>query len=710
MEPTTEGCAAKEAKDANATKAYNWQVSQLPEAPCAATRDRFGYCGNPAATITYGVVCQKQATGSNGTVEVLQPYVDARNATRLDANVTNNCISSRLPTTASRTFPCATRSCEVLKPKTRAIGECFSMEGLTCGPLVQMQTTRCYSDSNAVFIDDPAEVIGTECEDLVGSRLQNCTDTTPCPPGAFWQYKGWESCTATCSGSTDRQYVVTGTQTRIATCKKYNGTELVDALGECTTSAIDSRECSKTCFNPLPRYLKAKGACVSTACDVPGTRTLTYTACTGGSGCVTHDNVTTAGTVSEACPAVPCDPCAGSFCVAANTLSSASSADSTSCECTCKSGFEGQRCHRQAGQSYTVLDAKGKTCASAVTDKDGACCDNGIDGCGFCAGAAIAGLETYRVGLDIAGKCCHGADPTVFLTGSFECCTALALVDECGVCNGSGDTCNKQADGSIDPSNAAAYGATQFGSAIKTELPSTASVEVLAGGSYTAVARRRRLLAATPVSYRVPPGGAPVSAGELAAKFVVAGAKAAASTDLLSAPAVPVPTVVGVPGNGVCEIGETFANSATTGAPDCPEPLPCPAASSLEGGNYLGSPAADCSGNGICNRASGMCACSTGYTGAACDLCNTAMGYVDVPLADGTYACTKLAGDFPPPTPAPSTPGGSPLTPRSVNKKSGLGTGAIIGIAIGAAGGAGLIGGVAYYCVRVKGAKNIGPA
>jgi EGF-like domain len=601
-------------------------------------------------------------------------------------------------------------------PKTRTVSPCFSMAGLTCGPMKKMESTRCYSQTNAVFVDDPVDIIGTPCEGRVGSVLVDCPNPAPCPAGAFWQYGAWGMCSSAgaqvaCPATSEmRHLAVDGEQTRTADCVKYTGGVLGPAIGECSSDALEARVCSRKCFYPLPKFVQTRGECISAACGEPGERTVTYATCSPGApGCMSYMGAV-AGMTTEACPALPCSPCDGNYCVAENTVSATAGADAR-CMCTCVEGYEGSRCHKKAGVTLSLLDASGTQCASGVTDRDGSCCDSGArDGCGYCEGAAVAGLGTYRVGLDIAGACCAGNDPSIYITGSYECCASADLVDECGVCNGSGDTCNKQADGSIDPANPAAYGVTTFGAEVEALLPAGSGLQVYTGGAYTTVtaaARRRRLLAATSASYRIPPGAA-FSAAELAAKFFVAGQAAATNGDLAAAPDVPEPIVVGVAGNGVCESGETSLGSLG----DCIDAIACPAATPFATDSYLGVPTEACSGNGLCNRASGVCDCSAGYDGPACDVCDAAGGYVDIELGSGLFACTKLAGDFPAapgvdPTPGEPTPDG-PVAKDT--KKSGLGIGAIIGIAVGAVGAIGVIVGVAYYCIRVKGAKNIGPA
>ena len=114
------------------------------------------------------------------------------------------------------------------------------------------------------------------------------------------------------------------------------------------------------------------------------------------------------------------------------------------CTCECAIGFVGSRC-LAADQAYSVLDSNGVECETGVIDMEGNCCGEGvsIDGCGYCSDVQVPGLSAVRIGYDLDSLCCSSNSSDVFLTGDYTCCESLDKLDECGVCNGSGDTCKK---------------------------------------------------------------------------------------------------------------------------------------------------------------------------------------------------------------------------------------------------------------------------
>jgi hypothetical protein len=158
-----------------------------------------------------------------------------------------------------------------------------------------------------------------------------------------------------------------------------------------------------------------------------------------------------------------------------------------------------------------------------------------------------------------------------------------------------------------------------------------------------------------------------------------------------------------VANNGVCETGEPDDSS------DCITPVACPDATSFDGTNFLGQPSNICSGLGVCLAAEGSCKCALGYTGDACDRCDTAASYTDVPV-DGVIACTRLDSDFEENESVGTPPEGVTPAPPPPGAEKGLGAGAIAGAAIGATAGVAVVGGAAYYLLRVRGARNVGPA
>lgn len=572
-------------------------------------------------------------------------------------------------------------------------------------------------------MDRTGDQVGSVCEGETGAQLVMCPNPVPCPTTPFYKYTPFGACDATCDACTDRRCDVPGNKTRGAACMQDDGTGLVGSTN-CTEAAILTQECTKTCTTPPLRFIKTEGPCVSSGCGVNGTRTVTYTPCTAGRGCKIYPEMTTnAVTTSTAeCPGLPCDGCAAAPCVAENTLSSTTDNSTGLCTCTCADGFIGSRCHLASGTAYSILDSSGMVCLSGVTDVDGNCCGEGIglDGCGYCSDIAVDGLEANRVGFDLDGQCCSGSNSTVFMTGDFTCCASFDLLDECGVCNGSGDTCEKMIDGTITSTSGGAV--SVFSTMLESSLPSEIQAQLLVPGESA-----RRLLQSDvteSVQYTLVAGSS-MSTVELAGTFISTGVEAStgASPLLSVAPSVPTPSTAGVVGDGICGSGETPDTSSDCLAPQaCPVPV---AVNDIDLGTvFVGSPTADCSGNGVCVTATGECMCNLGYTGSACDECDVANSYTLVPTSvePPAFGCSQLSNDFPPGTgtpdgpAAPGTPpvAGSPTTPpagtsTTDEKKKGLGMGALIGIIVGAVGGVVVIAGGAFFVLRMRAGKEVSP-
>lgn len=148
-------------------------------------------------------------------------------------------------------------------------------------------------------------------------------------------------------------------------------------------------------------------------------------------------------------------------------------------------------------------------------------------------------------------------------------------------------------------------------------------------------------------------GGATVYGSvELAAAFVAASAAAVAEGVLARESAPPVVSVRGEPGNGVCEAGETEANSAG----DCSAAVLCRTPARVG----VGKP---CGGNGACDAGSGTCVCARGYTGLDCGACDASRGYVEqeVTAAAGVVVtlCSVVAADVLARMEPPDRPGGN---------------------------------------------------
>lgn len=590
-----------------------------------------------------------------------------------------------------------------------------------------MTENRCFSPTTRQYVDNMDEHVDTLCYDensmasLAGFTLTECTENevVPCPTEPFWQYSPYGACDAVCAaeqpcGEGVRECEIDGVKTRSATCVKNEGGSLITSdeaaeAFECTETTEVESPCKVNCRTPLLRFLKTEGPCESTGCDVTGTVTTTYEACTSGRGCMQYAGITEAGTwPGQECPATPCDACADAPC---ENAESSETVDGK-CICTCTEGFFGSRCHLQEGQSYSVRDSSGMTCVSMVTDMEGNCCDSGVelDGCGYCANIEVDGLGSTRVGYGIDGLCCSSSSSAdVFLTGDFTCCESPDLMDECGVCKGNGDTCTKTVDGSV--TTAAGSTAADFSFLLQSSFPDFIQEMLLVPGEPGHPGRRLHDVAtADTVSY-VLLAGSSMSTAELAGAYVATGIEATTSDPpTLAQYGSPVPTTMGVVGDNYCGSGETPENSS-----DCLEPISCPQAVASEsafGMVYVGSPTQACSAKGTCMPAVGTCNCNDGYVGDACDACDEANGYVLIPLNDdaSTFACSTTASDHPP-IPDQDVPPGTPPAAGSppTDSKKGLGMGALIGIIVGAVGGVVVIAGVAFFVLRMRSGKEVSP-
>ena len=600
-----------------------------------------------------------------------------------------------------------------------------------------MQESRCFSPSLKQYVDDKDEHMDTACYDAdtgmskAGNDLVKCEaeSEAACPTEPFFKYTVYGPCDATCEiempCEIGRQCKKSGLKEREATCVKdfsdglMTSAEAVAAgedAFECTEDSETSSECEVTCRNPLVRFIKTESECESSGCDVEGTITTTYTSCTSGRGCMRYEGVTEAGSETTPCPAVPCDydACAEYPCI--NADESYTDEATGKCVCVCSDGFSGSRCHIADDVSYSVLDSSGMRCASGVTDKNRNCCSEGVevDGCGYCANVEVDGLEANRVGYDIDGQCCSSSSVDAFLTGDFSCCESPDLVDECGVCNGSGDTCTKRIDGTLVLSPGVA--AEDFSNMFKSSFPTFIQDMLLLPGEEGNPGRRLQQDPTT-VPY-ILEAGAQMTTAQLALGFITTGVAASTgdSAILSQAPENPDLSTMGEIGDGFCGSGETTSNSPD----DCFEAIPCPQATAVDEGGllvYVGSPTLSCSAKGTCMSASGTCTCNAGYIGDACDRCDGAAGYVLIPLSDDpaapAYACSTTGADHPPIPEEDVPPGtppaaGEPSTPTTDAKK-GLGMGALIGIIVGAVGGVVVIAGVAFFVLRMRAGKEVSP-
>jgi hypothetical protein len=197
---------------------------------------------------------------------------------------------------------------------------------------------------------------------------------------------------------------------------------------------------------------------------------------------------------TEQCNVAKCDFCANNTCLGRGTCEANS--------CTCRNGYTGLFCEIPGSCASGVIDSKLSCCPSGLInvrgeccpggerlDADGECCDKSIDVCGVCGGSG-----TF---VDMQGSCCTVAD------ANGVCCPS-GLVDECGVCDGAGNSCAVQLASQVDvPANLIGSGGvldgplTQFFQGAVGVMgipPESVSVTNVTTGPPTITAGRRRSL------------------------------------------------------------------------------------------------------------------------------------------------------------------------------------------------------------------------
>lgn len=276
------------------------------------------------------------------------------------------------------------------------------------------------------------------------------------------------------------------------------------------------------------------------------------------------------------------------------------------------------------------------------------------------------------LGLDAVGACCVADDPSGFLTSTRQCCESALLVDECGVCRGDGSSCARRVLGTLDlpwggradrvtellqarlPGVVVAAVAVDFAirrsvaldggspnafvgtgshkrdvrrTATRTDWPATSHTAEAWGTSdaRSMDPHRRnildaRLVAQVDVAYEVrgddSRSGTVYTAAQLAAAYLEATLVAAAEGAVAEPSGLPAVSVRGIPGNGLCELGE----APDTSGGDCAVPQLCPTPTRV-------GRLEPCGGNGACDPRSGACVCARGYGGTDCGSCDASLGY-----------------------------------------------------------------------------------
>ena len=227
-----------------------------------------------------------------------------------------------------------------------------------------------------------------------------------------------------------------------------------------------------------------------------------------------------------------------------------------------------------------------------------------------------------------------------------SCCSVLLqclAARRCGVCGGTGSTCQKiiEADITFASGVDSEAGVNATAEAIAESLPEEVTLEGTVEdfsrfGVITGFRRRLRADAPLAVTFTLQASSANVSTGQLAGYYT----QAASSSELIADAGTVALRVSGQADNGLCEIGEPEDSA------DCILPLECPVATATASGLVIGNHSLACAGAGVCSGADGTCVCARGYSGRACDRCDTVSGFAEVQVAAGHFACTKLASDF----------------------------------------------------------------
>lgn len=253
-----------------------------------------------------------------------------------------------------------------------------------------------------------------------------------------------------------------------------------------------------------------------------------------------------------------------------------------------------------------VFDARGRCCgedssqtSSWKLDRQGQCCDQELNGCGECGGIGF---------LDAVGICCAGT-----LDAGGMCCPSGQL-DECGVCDGVGETCSTHLEFVLDED--AEFSEECFLDFLLPLIPTYAEEIELTLEHDDLEPGIGRVI------------GVDLDGGDIHLPTFEERLDRAlrdADDNPCSIQSVAEISKHSLCGNGICELGEsTGVSSQYPCQRDCPFRF-TPCESRGEDGD-VGDADLPCSGNGQCFFAEdGRCECRDGYTGPVCDRC--ASGY-----------------------------------------------------------------------------------
>lgn len=252
-----------------------------------------------------------------------------------------------------------------------------------------------------------------------------------CGGSPSWQWLEVGSCSAACGG---------GMQRRIAKCVDAFGTWLPhnacpnEVPPQPPGQPCNSQPCAYTVWQVAPWG----------PCEPTGVRTREVTCVTAVPGQEAAVDPAECGALAvpvnlEACREVADGVITGG-CAEGDCFKGSCAEDGESC--VCEPGWMGGRCDAreecdglvaESGECCAALRGADKQCCGAedVLDRDGACCPAaGLDACRVCGGNATV--------VDLLGSCGTGV-----LDAAGMLC--MGRLDECGVCDGTGLSCDMQA-------------------------------------------------------------------------------------------------------------------------------------------------------------------------------------------------------------------------------------------------------------------------
>lgn len=518
----------------------------------------------------------------------------------------------------------------------------------------------------------------------------------PCP-AAYWTYSDWSACSATCGG---------GVATRQATCTSSDGSQCTDPQEPTSTP------CNTAACHSYSWLVSQWGDC-NAQCG-GGNRTRTVQ-CVDSQGAPADDSMCTAQKFSttEPCNIQACDFCADNPCLGRGQCLNGA--------CQCSNGYSGDKCEIPPGCSSGIIDANLQCCDSGLVnvrgeccpqgsrvDADGECCDKTIDVCGQCGGNGLF--------IDMQGTCCTVAD------ANGVCCHS-GMVDECGVCDGVGNSCNVTLSTAVDvPASLLMGGAVQDvpitnyfqGAAASMGLdPASVSLGTVSAAvppSPPSAPAGRRLAQDAPstasnstatvplvvdVTIAPPANGTtatsstPFSAAYLAAQLPAAAANQSSASGIAIVGS-PAPGRTAICGNGICEIGERTTVGAQEGS--CPQDCGLPAQACIGG----------CGIGGNCMPSSGVCQCYLGYLGPNCVQC--AQGYI----MSGGVCVTSVSAWGIINASLINAQGQATVTglPDDATGHSGPSVGVIVGAVIGGVVGFALLIGLVWFFCRSRGGRS----